>query len=182
MSPVGNGWDLPPGSEPWTNFHWFQPSVSGVLVLVVLSERPTWYTGHYYERRMCPCLGVGCRLCASGIGAQVRYCFAVAERSTRRVGLIELGRGNGLLVRDWAYSRGEMRGLMIEVSKHSRSPQSRTEVQRVHEDAPLWSVGILEPDPSLALYLTWHKAGLPMPQKFEEEMSRACLLKADPVG
>jgi hypothetical protein len=171
MSPVGDGWELPPGAEPWSDFHWFQASTKGVLEIVVLSSGPSWYTGHYVGGRMSPCAGSGCELCAAGIGAQVRFVFAIVEIQTRRVGLIELGRGNGQQIRDWTARAGGLRGMRLEVSKHSRNAQSRTEVRYVEEVCPPWYLGVPVPDVQLALYLTWHKAGMVIPPAFADLMS-----------
>jgi hypothetical protein len=167
---IGAGWDLPPGSEPWTNFHWFQASTRGSILLVLLSQQPVWYTGHYVCGRMMPCIGEECEFCKSGIGAQIRYCFGVAEDATRRVGLIEFGQNNGQLLRDWAYRLGGLRGMSIEVEKHSRSAQSRTVVTFVDRPSPIWTDSAECPDVELALYLTWHKCGATMPRGMQERM------------
>jgi hypothetical protein len=163
--PVGEGFDLPPGAEPWSDFHWFQASPRGELVLVVLSERPIFYTGHYVGGRMAPCAGSGCEYCATGIGAQVRYCVAVADTTTRRTGLIEFGRQNGLLLRDWSNRSGTLRGLVIEVNKHTKNVQSRTVLRYVDIPCQPWYLGCPVPDVALALFLTWHKAGMRMPEE-----------------
>jgi hypothetical protein len=170
MGGVGSGWELPPGAEPWSDFHWFQSSTKGVLVLVLLSRSPVWYTGHFNGGRMAPCYNEGCEYCKAGIGSQVRYCFGVVDEVTRRPGLIELGKGNGELLRDWAYRSGGLRGLTVEISKHSRAQQSRTLVQYVDRPSPVWVETIDCPDVALALYLTWHKAGFKMPESFQREM------------
>ena len=120
---------------------------------------------------MCPCSGSGCELCSAGVGAQLRFVFAVAERSTRRVGLIEFGKGNGQLIRDWSERAGGLRGVCLEVEKHSRSNQSRTEVRYVEAPCEPWYLGLAVPDVQLALYLTWHKARMVMPAAFAERMS-----------
>lgn len=168
---VGDGWELPPGSEPWSDFHWFQVSTKGSLNLVILSTGACWYTGHFVGGRMCPCSGSGCELCSAGVGSQVRYVFAVAETSTRRVGLFEVARGNGQLIRDWSERCGGLRGMRLEVEKHSRSSQSRTEVRYVEAPCDPWYLGLAVPDVQLALYLTWHKAGMVMPAAFDQRMS-----------
>lgn len=168
---VGVGWDLPPGSEPWTSFHWFQPSTRATLVLVILNDQPVWYTGHFVAGRMCPCTGAGCEYCDAGIGAQVRYAFAVAETTSRRAGLIEFGVSNGQLIHDWVHRRMTLRGMVIEVTKSSTHRQSRTNVAYADQAAPVWIDSITAPDPALALYLTWHRAGLKMPAAFQEMMS-----------
>lgn len=172
MCPIGSGFDLPPGAEPWSDFHWFQASTRGVLVLVFLSDQPIWYTGHYVGGRMAPCCGSGCDYCATGIGAQVRYCIACAEVSTRRVGLIEFGRSNGLMLQDWVYRKGCLRGMVIEVSKHSKNVQSRTEIRYVETPPEPWYLSLEVPDPSTALFLTWHKAGMRMPEELIEASRR----------
>ncbi len=173
MSPVGDGWELPPGAEPWTDFHWFSCSARCDLHLVVLSEVPVWYTGHFLGGRMVPCVGSECDACAAAIGAQVRYCFAVAEMSSHRVGLIEMGRANGLQIEDWTHRNGGLRGMQLELFKHSKHPQSRTEIRYVESMMPAWAERLRAADPALALYLTWHKMGVPMPSQFAERMGFA---------
>ena len=180
--PIGDGWDLPPGSEPWSDFHWFQASPRCELHVCILSENPVWYTGHYIGGRMVPCPGSLCEACAAAIGAQVRYCFAVAECVGRRAGLLELGRSNGLLVQDWSNRNGGLRGMVIHVSKHSKHPQSRTEIEYCEEVMPMWVERMEVPDPALALYLTWHKAGFPMPAQFAERMGFALRSRAAAAG
>ena len=130
---------------------------------------------------MCPCSGSGCELCSTGIGSQLRFVFAVAERSTRRVGLIEFGKGNGQLIRDWSERAGGLRGVCLAVEKHSRSNQSRTEVRYVETPSEPWYLGLQVPDVQLALYLTWHKARMVMPVAFSERMSES-LQKARTSG
>jgi hypothetical protein len=129
---------------------------------------------------MVPCSGNDCEACGAAIGAQVRYCFAVAEVTTRRIGLIEMGKSNGLMLQEWSARNGGLRGMMVELRKHTKSPQSRTEILYVDDPAPLWSVGVDAPDPALALYLTWHKAGFKMPAEFRERMKSSLSLKAIP--
>jgi hypothetical protein len=168
---VGSGWDIPDGLKPWQNFHWFQPSPRSTIRLVILSEQPIWYAGHFVNNRMAPCCGQECDLCAAGTGVQIRYCFAVVEPLTRRVGLIEFGESNGRMIRDWGNRNGGIRGVQIEVFKHSKSAQSRTQINYIDEIPPLWIASCDIPDPALALYLTWSKANMPMPSEFALRMS-----------
>lgn len=174
---IGDGWDLPPGQEPWSDFHWFQPSTRGIQVFVILSDSPLWYTGHFHGGRMAPCSGIGCEYCSMALGAQIRYVFAVAECSSKRVGLFEVSRTNGLLIRELAERAGNLRGVMIEVSKHSKSAQSRTDIEYVDRVADPWYLGLDVPDCALALFLTWHKAGYRMPQELVEHSKRKLELK-----
>lgn len=168
---VGEGWDLPAEEEPSSDFHWFKVSPKGSLVLVVLSERPLWYTGHFVDGRMWPCQGSGCEMCEHGVGSQVRYVLAVAEVSSHRVGLIEMGRGIGLQIREWMDRRSELRGMVLEWSKHSLSRQSRTEVIFVDRECPPWWRVQNVPDVHRALLLTWRKAEMAIPPSMREVKS-----------
>lgn len=168
--PIGEGWEIPAGAEPWSSFHWFQASTRGVLDFVLLGDGPFWYTGHYSGKRMFPCSGEGCGFCEEGIGSQLRYVFAVVETSSRRAGLIEFGKSNGLLIRDWMGRNNGLRGMRIEVAKASKNPQSRTSVSYVSQPLEPWYLGMEVPDVALALYLTWHKAGMIMPQAWADRM------------
>lgn len=184
----GEGFALPPDAKPWSDFHWFSASPKGDLVLVMLGDQPVWYLGHYVGGRMAACVGSGCDYCATGIGSQVRFCMSCAEVATRRTGLIEFGKGNGEMIGDWARRQGTLRGLVIEVSKHTKSRQSRTEVRHVSSPAEPWFLPLEVPDIALALYLTWQKAGLQIPQalkehaelKLQERRMRA--MEREPVG
>lgn len=161
--PVGEGFDLPPDQQPWSDFHWFKVSPRRSLVVVVLSEQPLWYSGHFLDGRMWPCCGTGCEMCAHGIGGQVRYVLACAEVSTRRVGILEIGRGIGLQVRDWIERHETLRGMQLELQKHSLSRQSRTEVLYIDGEVAPWWRTLPIPDVKRALLLTWRKANMPIP-------------------
>lgn len=160
---VGEGWDVRPEDRPWSDFHWWKVPAKGILVLALLGERPLYYVGHYVDGRMWPCVGSACGMCEKGIGSQVRYVMAAVDLSTRRVGILEVGRSNGLQIRDWVGSRGEMCGLTLELEKHSHSRTSRTEVRWVQKEAPPWVHIVEVPDIRRALILTWDKANMPLP-------------------
>lgn len=162
--PIGEGWDVPAEEIPWSDHHWFRVSPRSSLVVVCLSEAPLWYSGHYVSGRMAPCTGEGCELCGEGIGGQVRYVFAAAEISTKRVGLLEVARGNGLLIRSWIPKRGYFKGMVLELSKHSHSKSSRTEVVYVDREEPPWYLALEVPAVKKALMLTWKKGGFKLPR------------------
>lgn len=167
---LGKGWDIPATSDAWSTFHWFQASPKGLLEFVVLCEEPFWYVGHYVGNRMFPCQGSECEFCSEGVGSQVRYVLGVCEVTTRRTGLLEVGRGNGELIRDWTGRHGGLRGMRLEVGKSGRSAQSRTVVTYVDRPCEPWYLGIVVPDIQLALYLTWYKSNMVMPSGFAERM------------
>lgn len=161
--PVGEGWDVAPEDRPWSDFHWWKVPAKGILVLALVGTKPLYYTGHFVDGRMWPCTGDKCKICEGGICSQVRYVMAACDVSTKRVGILDVGRGNGLLIRDWVGSRGEMCGLVLELEKHSHSMRSRTEVRRVEKEVGPWIRQIEVPDLRTALILTWDKANMPLP-------------------
>lgn len=166
--PVGDGWEVPADASPWSDFHWFSVPVRGSLRITVLSEKPTWYTGHYMRDRMIPCVGHGCEGCARGVGAQIRYAFAVADWETRRCGLLEVGRQNGLLLQDWMVRNGGFRGMAVDLCKQGSQRQSRTVLRYLEEEGTAWAMGLDVPEVGLALYLTWTKAGCVVPSALRE--------------
>ncbi len=166
--PIGEGWEVPPAEIPWSTHHWFRVSPRSSLVVVCLSEAPLWYSGHFIGGRMAPCVGEDCELCGQGVGGQVRYVFAAAEVATKRVGLLEVGIANGLLIRSWIPRRTEFRGMVLELSKHSHSRASRTEVIYIDEVLPPWYLALEVPDVKRALLMTWKKAGFKIPKGMVE--------------
>ncbi len=170
---VGEGWEPPLPERPWSDFHWWKVSTRGALLLVILSEKPVWYTGHFVDDRMWPCLGSECELCNRGVGSQVRYVFAAVEASTHKPGLIEVGRTNGLLIRDWMSRKGGLRGMCLEFVKHTSSRRSRTLVSYVDGEPPLWIHQVPCPDVVEALYLTWDKAHMPAPGRPAPRMAES---------
>lgn len=166
--PVGEGWDIPAEELPWSDHHWMRVSPRASLVVVCLSEAPLWYSGHFEGGRMCPCVGEECDFCARGIGGQVRYVFACAEVATKRAGLLEVGRENGQLIRSWIARKGGFRGMVLELSKHSHSKTSRTEVQYIDREEPPWYLALDPPDVRRALLMTWKKAGFKLPPGLRE--------------
>ena len=161
---IGEGWELSAEAEQAQAFHWFRVSPRAALEVAVLSDAPVWYTGHFVEGRMWPCAGEGCRLCAEGIGTQVRFVLAVCELSTRRVGLLEMGRSNGLAVRDWCGRNGGLKGMVLEFYKHSKASTSRTEVSYIDRLPPPWVYAMPVPEVRKALVNTWVKAKMPVPK------------------
>jgi len=109
-------------------------------------------------------MGKECEVCKQGIGGQVRYVLSVAELSTHRVGLMEVSRSVGQLIRSWESRNDGLKGMVIEFSKHSPSKQSRTEVIYVDREVPPWYLQCEIPDVRKALVLTWKKAGFRIPE------------------
>ncbi len=173
----GSGWDLPEEATPWTDFHWFRVTGKHVLELVILSREPTWYVGHFVRGRMLPCYGQGCKLCSDGVGAQVRFVMAAIDASTNRVGLIEVGKSVGDLIRDWTSRIGGLRGMWIEVSKYSMSKNSRMEVRYIDRKIPMGLLDKEGPDCREALRSTWRKAQVDIPDEFKDQTPAGSFLR-----
>lgn len=168
---ITRGWEIPSEDQVYSDFHWFHVPARGSLVLVVVGESVVTYVGHYVDGRMWPCVGDGCELCGRGLGRQARFVFPVAEPLSRRVGLLELGRGNGLQLRDWAGRNGGLKGLSFEVGKEGTSRQSRTVIHYIDQPQPISTVELPVPDPFKALYFTWRRAHLPIPPAMSDALS-----------
>lgn len=168
MSIVGEGWDLPQGSDAWNDFTWWKISGSRVLNLVILVDSPVWYAGHFYKGRMRPCQGENCKMCADGVGKQLRYVICGMEISAGTVGLLELGRSVALELRDLGIRYERLRGLVVEFGKVSYSKQSRMTVTAHPGHEVIGWASAAVPDIKTALRNTWLKAGEQIPDGFEE--------------
>lgn len=154
---VGVGWDVPDQVRDAIEFHWFHVGVGESLELVLLGREPGWYVGHYDRGRMRQCVREGCRLCAAGVGAQLRYVLPCASMASRRVGLMEVGRGVGEEIRDWARSRGGMRGMVVVFERAGRSKHARLDCRPVSGPIPPWTLSLEPPDVTWALRQTWQR-------------------------
>lgn len=155
---VGNGFDLPEGNEGWSDWTWFHARSAVPSRFTILCSSPVNYAGHFAKGRMVPCVGESCPMCNKGLGTQARYVFSVVEWETRRVGLLELGRGHALQVRDWGSEAGSVRGVSIELQRSSHSKQSRIEMTFVSDSTPLFFQHLEGPDLARAVKSTWHRA------------------------
>ena len=152
------GFDLPEGmarEETWT---WFHPNGQEALGLLIISEAPVAYTGHYARGRMRPCVGECCPLCEKNIGKQARYVFSAVRIRDGKVGILELGRPAALVVRDLAQARGRIKGLAIELFRTSESKHSRIEVKAFEGIVPKPFLNFQPLDVSRVLEVTWSTA------------------------
>lgn len=152
---VETGFGLPEGNDGWTDWTWFHARYPNPTRLTILCKAPANYSGHFRKGRMVPCLGDRCPLCEMGLGSQARYVFSVVDWETRRVGLLELGRGQALRVQDWAESFGSLRGLSVEIVRSSAKKQSSLDMRMVTEAVPVYFQHMEGPDPVKAVAQTW---------------------------
>lgn len=158
MPLVGEGFELPIEVRDQVDFHWYHCPPGGSLNFILLPAKPVWYVAHWRNGRMIPCEGEDCKLCAMETGKQIRYVFAVAEITTRRPGLIELGKTNALLIRDWGGMDGFPNFATFEVHRPGRTKNSRIDIRRIEENVWPWCTKIAPPDPYRALQATWSRS------------------------
>jgi len=151
----GSGWSAAKKVAEQVSHHWWAVSGRRVLSLVVLSRAPYWYVGHYWRSRMDRCRGVGCEACAAGCGKQVRYVFCAAERSTRRVGLLEVGEYVAETIHALEGRHNGLQYMCIEMAKHTTANRSRMEVTYLDEDPGSAFLDLVPSDPAGALKRTW---------------------------
>jgi hypothetical protein len=148
MTVIGKGWDVPPEDDCISDFRWWRVRPGKALRVVVLSHEPLSFIGHYWGNRMVPCEAPDCKLCAKGVGRQRRFVFGCAEIYTEQIGLLEIGRSVALELRALTEAEGKFRGLVLEWTKATKSPQSRMEVCRL-DLKPSSKWGLMHP-PDLA--------------------------------
>lgn len=160
---TGEGWELPGETKAWSDWTWFHIKPGKARIVVVLSEKPLWYQGHFVHGRMAPCVGSECIECARGTGAQIRWVFACAEVETRRQGLMEVGQATQLELRQYVTRAGRFRGLVLCFGRYSKAKQSRIECEYVDDPMPVWAHEMAATDLGAALRATWTKAGFSVP-------------------
>ena len=156
--PIGAGWDVPAEVRDRVEFHWFHVPGSGALVLGVLSNAPVWYVGHFDGGRMRPCNAKGCDLCAKGLGRQLRYLVSAVDLSTRQIGVFEFGASISMLIKQWSSGLGYLKGMMIEVTRATKSKHSRMEVKLIKEHPMAWMMALEGLPLEDVLERTWERA------------------------
>lgn len=159
MEHVGEGWEVPLEVKERVQFHWFHVSPGTELLLVVLSNVPLWYVGHFRGGRMEVCAREKCQSCAAGIGRQVRYVVCCVEMLTQRIGVLEVSESVANLVKQWSVPNNGSRGLILGLRKVTRAKNSRTDVELVKESAPAWAMALEPLDLHEVLAKTWEKLG-----------------------
>lgn len=175
----GEGWAPPREVREVVEFHWFHVPIGGSIVLCVLSHEPVWYVGHFAQGRMRRCRGELCRYCVDQVGRQIRFVVCGVDIRTRQLGVLEVGSSPMAHIRDRALSRGELRGMVIDVSRPARSKHGRLEVVCLEEAAPSWAVTTEGLDCRVVLEKTWNrevgteaKAPSPGPFRAPEHVGR----------
>lgn len=172
----GHGLLSAPDDEDGRHFKWLHIR-SGDYVRVLLSDKlPLWYKAHWYEGRMQPCGGDGCRLCDAGVGRQRRWVFAVAKMPEMKPFLWEVSEALAQEVRQIIERHETQKDLQLTVRREASGPKGRMTVEDRGLDAYHKTDGIVFPEPQEALELTWAVI-----DRLSESRPRSQISGAEPV-
>jgi hypothetical protein len=155
---VLEGWpeDHPTPRLPadWT---WLHVGPNGAHPVVILSDRPSTYAGHWWNRSMTPCPRTNaCALCNAGIAAQLRVVLGVFDLRLRGPALLELGQAPAAKLRQLADDAGHLRGLVVALQREASRERGRILVTLPDRDHPAPPDPLPDaPDLRKALVATW---------------------------
>lgn len=122
---------------------------------IILNDSPVCYEGHFVAGFMLPCEGKECKMCADGIGKQIRYAFGAYEIRTGWRVVLELSQKQANIMFDHFLEGDSSRGLKIVIARLGSSKQSNLTIRScgyVDLDArPVWNYV----DVSKVLHETW---------------------------
>jgi len=111
-------------AAPSSSYCWFHIPAVGALDVVILSEVPTRYTGHFVGRTMRPCQNRGCHWCEVGLGKQLRWVLSVVDMVSGVRGCIEVGAAAAEAIRATTAELGELRGCRVRLSRATTAKNS----------------------------------------------------------
>ena len=101
----------------------------GQLEVLMLSEDPVSYVGHYHDGRMRPCTHSGCQYCAKQLGSQRRWVFAVYDCSKNCTRLLELGAAPAGQLHQHAVDYQGLLGLRFRFTKSGGTLRSSISIE-----------------------------------------------------
>ena len=126
---IREGWSEPGGPSEDYRSPFFHVPGGGEARLVLLSEVPVRYWGHWTRTGLQPCGDRSCRLCDEGVGRQLRYVFDAYVWDQMRVAVWEVSCQNATRIRDLVGEGSSCRGEGVVCWKSTGSRHSRTEVR-----------------------------------------------------
>lgn len=133
---IVQGWGVPQGAARDFRSPFLRIPAGHVLSVVLLSEVPVRYYGHWSSGGVRPCGDPICELCDEGVGRQERYVFDCFHCDDDRTAVWECSRTLAFRMRELAGEPASMRGSCWKVWKAGEKAGSRTEVE-------LWTGGEL---------------------------------------
>jgi len=111
-------------AAPSSTYCWMHIPTVGALEVVILSEIPTRYTGHFVGRTMRPCEAVGCHWCGVGLGRQLRWVLSVVDCLSGTRACIEVGAAAAETMRRATAEAGGLRGCRVRLSRATTARNS----------------------------------------------------------
>jgi hypothetical protein len=122
---IERGWGTPTERSAGRGAHWWHAPSAGTWMLVILSDEPIRYRGHWRRGSVAPCRGATCPLCAAGSGWVPRYVLSVQVLETRRVMLWEIGASTADQLLEIAEREGGLRGVTIEGERETQGSRGK---------------------------------------------------------
>lgn len=162
----GHGFLSAPDDENRCMFQWLHIRAGESSTVVFGDKAPLWYKAHWYERRMQPCSGEGCKMCAAGVGRQRRWVFAVALVGAKKAMLWEVSESLAQDIKKIANEKGQLEKLKVYVIREGSGNKGRLSVSGRGYDEPrmiridgieqmVGTEDVIFPEPQEALELTW---------------------------
>ena len=151
----GHGLFTAPDDDEKISFQWLHIREGEQMTIVMGNKAPLWYKAHWYNGRMQPCEGDGCRLCGMGVGRQRRWVFSVNLWGTKKVFLWEISEHSAEQIREIAEKHDQLENLKLLVSRERGSRKGRLTITSHGFDEFHASQGLIYPEPQEALELTW---------------------------
>lgn len=95
---------------------------------IILNDSPICYEGHFTSGIILPCEGPNCKMCADGIGKQIRYAFGAYEIRTGWRVVLELSHKQANIIFDRYLVGDSARGLKLEIARLGISKTSNLRV------------------------------------------------------
>lgn len=112
---------------------WLQVPSRGGLTVVLQTELPFRYVGHWMRGKYEPCSGANnCDWCTVGIGKKPRYVYAMFNRDRRRSMLFETGPETAGQIREAVVKYGFTTGLTMKLSKAGGRDNGAIIVEPMH--------------------------------------------------
>jgi hypothetical protein len=111
---------------------WMKIPARNTVTVVILSEKPVKYAGHWRGKGMAFCTGPTCLLCARQILPTTRYAFSVYLPDADTRALLDLPASATRDISSVAEQTGFLRGLMFTLHKEGQRVNGKIKVKSNH--------------------------------------------------
>ena len=126
---IREGWGESGGSDDDYRSPFFHVARTAESRVVLLSDVPVRYWGHWTRTGLRPCGERRCEQCDEGVGRQLRFVFDVFVWDQARVAVWEVSSQVAARIRELVGEASTCRGEGVLVWKSTEAKQSRTHVR-----------------------------------------------------